>query len=235
MYKNNFVVAIKHKGKILREVNDIVYLPFRAEYSILLKNMSSVKAVATVEVDGVDVIDNNSIIINANDTVELKGFMKGTTVRNKFRFIEKTKKISDYRGDRVEDGFIRVEYRFEKQIKWPVSYPIMPKLNVYGEYHSNLCKQGSLRDDVVYSCSTINDKGITVKGSEVKQDFIVGNTNTLEENSFVIAIQLKGRKKSSGKFVKKPVTVKTKLVCVTCGTKSKSSAKFCRECGTFLE
>ena len=36
-----------------------------------------------------------------------KGFMEGMVARNKFRFIEKTKQISDYRGDRVDDGIIR--------------------------------------------------------------------------------------------------------------------------------
>jgi hypothetical protein len=41
MYKSNFIVAINHKGKILRENGDEVYLPFGSQYSILLKNKSS--------------------------------------------------------------------------------------------------------------------------------------------------------------------------------------------------
>ncbi len=42
MYKQNFVVVVKCNGKILREQDsDVVYLPFGAEYSILLKNKDS--------------------------------------------------------------------------------------------------------------------------------------------------------------------------------------------------
>jgi rRNA maturation endonuclease Nob1 len=37
------------------------------------------------------------------------------------------------------------------------------------------------------------------------------------------------------KPVTKPVTVKHKVKCVTCGRQNKAHAKFCTECGTALE
>lgn len=116
MYKENFVVAIKTKnGKILRELDESVTLPFGEEYSIILKNLNSRKAVVNISIDGQDVLDNDQLLIKPNSETELKGFLTGNIVKNRFKFIKKTKEISDYRGDRVDDSLIRVEYRFEKK------------------------------------------------------------------------------------------------------------------------
>jgi hypothetical protein len=56
-------------------VGNVVYLPFGSEYSIYIKNLSSKKAVATITVDGQDVLNGDGIIINGNDTSELEGFI----------------------------------------------------------------------------------------------------------------------------------------------------------------
>ena len=77
------------------------------------------------------------------------------------------------------------------------------------------------------------DEGITVKGSECDQFFRYGSIGELEQSK-VITIQLRGTT-AGGVQVQQPVTVKTKLECSSCGTKSKSSFKFCPNCGTFLE
>jgi hypothetical protein len=39
---------------------------------------------------------------------------------NRFKFIERTAQIEDYRGIKAEDGLLRVEYAFEKE------YPKVP-------------------------------------------------------------------------------------------------------------
>jgi len=44
----------------------------------------------------------------------LEGYMKNNIARNKFKFIEKTKQIEDFRGNRIDDSLIRVEFTFEK-------------------------------------------------------------------------------------------------------------------------
>jgi hypothetical protein len=107
MYKSNFIVAIKHKGKILRENGDEVYLPFGSQYSILLKNKSSRRSLVSIEVDGENVLAGKSLIISGNTSQEIKGFMRDMSVTNRFKFIHKTKEISDYRGDKIEDGIYR--------------------------------------------------------------------------------------------------------------------------------
>jgi len=117
VYKNNFVAVIKVNGKILREVGEFVVLPFGAEYSILLKNLDSRKAVASITIDGIDVMGGDSVIVPANESVEVEGFVDGLRATNRFKFIKKTEEISDHRGDKVDDGVIRVEYKFEKQIE----------------------------------------------------------------------------------------------------------------------
>lgn len=272
MYKERFIVSIKHNGRILRERNDVVTLPFGSEYSLLLKNLESVRAVVDISIDGEDVLDHKSLILNPNEDFELKGFMKGKQVTNRFKFINKTKEISDYRGDRLDDGLVRVEFKFEKKkvtriveekrvCPWCHCSPCMCPRWVTGwtfyydgGYH---CKDKSSDDfkmyfdggfssdntvmcnfsDVSYTMNNsapLEDEGITVKGSKTRQDFSYGYTKPLEESSSVIVIKLRGTK-SNGTMVEKPVTVRTKLTCPTCGKKSKSSAKFCRNCGTYLE
>lgn len=242
-YRNNFAVAIKHNGKILRELEDLIYLPFGSEYSVLLKNKNSRKAVVDIEIDGQDVLDGNSIIVGPNQSTELKGFMKGSTAKNKFRFIKKTKKISAHRGDRIDDSLVRVEYRFETP----------PPVHNYDQvYYRSPSVQHDWYNTPIASCnlsqSTFSsnvlsksvDTGITAKGSEINQAFERGNVGDLETSSSVITLQLVGRKPSTagpyvGKLVKKPLTVRAKLTCDLCGTKSKSSAKFCRECSNYLK
>lgn len=117
MYQEKFVVCIKSRGKILRDNNGEVFIPFSEEYTILLKNLNSVRALVKISIDSVDVLDNNSIIIEPNQSTELKGFMKGSVAKNKFKFIKKTQEISDFRGDKIDDGIIRIEYWFEKLVE----------------------------------------------------------------------------------------------------------------------
>lgn len=259
VYKENFVAVIKDSsGKILREQGEFITLPFGSEYSILLKNLDSRKAVVSIHIDGNEVTDGK-IIVNPNSDCELKGFLKGNKVRRKFKFIEKTDRISEYRGDRPDDGIIRVEVTFEKKyeevtqkIRWKYEYNDNPwNIQYYTSYVSggfiqNLkpCIMGESGPEYVIPKSELsnsvqvnqvncsNDQGITVEGNDVKQDFVYAQTQPLEDQSTVIIIRLKGHK--NNQKVQKPVYVKTKLQCKICGKKSKSNNKFCPECGTRL-
>ena len=115
MYQEKFVTVVKSEGKILREKNGTVTLPFGSEYTLFLKNLNSRKAQVNISIDGVDVLDGKHLLIDANSDMEFEGFIKGNTSYKKFRFINKTKQISDYRGDKIDDGIIRVEFIFEKE------------------------------------------------------------------------------------------------------------------------
>ncbi len=255
MYKSNFVAVIKRKGSILRENSEgVVRLPFGSEYTILLKNKDSRRAVVDVEIDDRDAA--TGIIIPANTSLELKGFLEGLKVKNRFRFIQKTKEIQEYRGDRLGDGLVRVEYRFEKEQEqpWITVYPPYqpphqpikpiwpgPTWTYHGSETIGNFKGGG-DTCAYYTCNQMTlsntapapDEGITVKGSKTHQGFVYGSVFELESKSSVIILHLRGGTVKRRK-VKRAITVKTRLTCSTCGRKSKSSQKFCGNCGTYLE
>ena len=262
MYKNNFIVVIKCNGKVLRETNGCVRLPFGSQYSILLKNLESRKSVARVSVDGDDTCSGDRIIVLPNTSVELKGKMSNGKVRHNFKFIERTKEISNYRGNKVDDGLIRVEYWFEKEyVEFePSPWILGHQSSVYldrcdGPFTSGGSTSSFNSSDSVTCCCSFTgnsttkrsssntknksnvpktDIGITVQGSKTNQDFVNGYTKPLEKGSSVVVIQLKGST-NTGARLRKEVTTKTRFKCPTCGRKSKSSAKWCSSCGTNLE
>ena len=75
--------------------------------------------------------------------------------------------------------------------------------------------------------------GITVKGSASSQTFRYGALGALEANKYCIILKLRGTD-SKGERVVEAVRVDQKLQCETCGTKNKSSHKFCTDCGSAL-
>jgi hypothetical protein len=258
-FKENFIAVVKHKGKILRERSGSVRLPFGSEYSILLKNLETVNAVAEITVDGKDVLEGNGIIVAPNTSTELKGFMgKGITVRNKFRFIEKTDDIRNFRGDRPDDGIIRIKFRFEKREEptWYVVDPIKPTFPIRPLGGFTKCSSSSayyssdnMSSTVGASASMVNEDGITVKGSKTRQRFNYSSTGTLEDRSHVIVIRLMGSVRhvvpiplknatlisDRSKKVNEPVTTRTKIQCSSCGRRWNSRYKFCPSCSTFLD
>ena len=240
MYKNNFVVAIKHNGKILRETDDKVSLPFNSQYSVLLKNKDSRKAVVMIEVNGEDVLMDNNLILDGGTSQEIKGFMHNMSVTNRFKFIRKTEEISNHRGDRVDDGLISVSYTFEAKKCEPI--PLSPHSDwrrcqpFYKWNQTTYDPMGAVYGVTNLDskcCTSTCEPGITVKGSKVIQEYDYGTVGALENQVSVIVIKLQGTTLNNKK-VKKSVTVKTKIPCQTCGRKSKSNATFCYNCGTYL-
>jgi hypothetical protein len=121
MYQNKMAVSVKVNGKVLRERGETVALPFGSEFSLSFKNLNSVRALATIEIDGVDVT-GTQIIIPANRTVDIERYIKNgnMNVGNRFKFIERTEKIENGpRGIKAEDGLVRIVYEFERE---PIRY-----------------------------------------------------------------------------------------------------------------
>ncbi|RLI63724.1 MAG: hypothetical protein DRO67_05295 [Candidatus Asgardarchaeum californiense] len=243
VYSNKFIAVIKCRGKILREFSsNTVRLPFGSDYSILLKNKETCKALVDITIDGKDVLDGNSLILGSNTSMELKGFMKNSIVKNKFRFINKTKEISNYRGDFLEDGLIEIKYRFEKEptsFLWSTldyTYPRTTWISSDDTVYTNYCSTDY--SSVPLCKSSLSDSGITVPGKVTEQEFTVGSIGEVEMVSHNIIIQLKGEIKSKSKIkrkrITKPITIKTKIKCNTCGRRWKSSLKYCGNCSTYL-
>lgn len=114
MYNNKFVATVKSGGKVLREVGDTVYLPFGCEYSVLLKNLNTVRAEARITIDGEDVLGGNSIIVNPASDLELERYLKDLDKGNRFKFIERTASVEEHRGVGATDGLIRIEWQYER-------------------------------------------------------------------------------------------------------------------------
>jgi hypothetical protein len=308
MYSNKLVTSLKANGKILREFKDTVYIPFGSEYSFLIKNLHSTRAVVNIFIDGEDVVPGG-LVVDAGREVDLERFVKNGNLRegNKFKFIERTESIENGpRGVKLEDGLVRVEFQYEQP---------RPVLNIPDQYwnkqvyNNNLARgfgnsgtSGSTGDwcapagatystseykgttdkftltasgsvsqmnvggvmrGIDYSkngeataqaasaainqvapntteyhdgCATMdwNDVGITVPGSKSEQKFQHVTMGTMEPTKHTMVIKLLGETPGN-KPVLKPVTVKHKPKCVTCGKQNKANAKFCTECGTALE
>ena len=128
MYNQKLVASIKVKGKILREFKDTVYIPFASEYSILLKNLNTVRAVVNVFVDGENAVPGG-LVIDPGRSVDLERWIKNGNLSegNRFKFIERTAAIEEGpRGIKEEDGLIRVEYQFE------LPRPVINVSNIFG-------------------------------------------------------------------------------------------------------
>lgn len=258
MYKNDMVAVVKNNGKILRENGDTVYLPFGSEYSIYMKNLRSRKAKVKISIDGQDVLNGSSVLINGNSEFELERFLEDMDKGNRFKFIQKTEKIQEHRGDKIDDGIVRIEFQYEREIvqapiyqtNWVHSYGtnVRSPLRGTGEWTSTTFNSNVTTDDfsdltgsmvntrsiVPQSVKPLNEEGITVKGSESNQKFVYGSIGILEDEKHVITLQLKGET-STGVEVSEAVTVKSKIVCQTCGTKNDNKNNFCSECGTALK
>jgi hypothetical protein len=115
MYNSKLVASIKANGKVLREFKDTVYVPFGSEYSILLKNLNTVRALINIYIDGDNIVPGG-LVLNAGQEIDLQRAIRNGNMNegNKFKFIERTGKSEDHRGIKIEDGLIRVEYQFEK-------------------------------------------------------------------------------------------------------------------------
>lgn len=232
----------------------VVRLPFGSEYTVLLKNKNSVKAIANVEIDGEDVLQGQSIIVPANQSVEIKGWMQNMKETNKFKFIKKTKEISDFRGDRPDDGILRVEYTFEMPMSyydWPTIVSInneidrnkrtfAPRANIWYTYYGGLTGGSASDGTQTFSCNQVNcsssDDGITVKGQKIEQNYDYGHIGNLEPCSHVIILTLRGERRLNGKrkAVTKTITTRSKIQCPICGRKWKSNMNHCGNCGNYL-
>ena len=251
MYNNKLAVALKSAGKVLREFGETVYVPFGSEYSVLLKNLNSVRVMATVTIDGEDVGDGTRFVIHPNEDMEIERFIKNgnLTEGNRFKFIERTESVEKHRGVGIEDGIVRVEFNFERPRPRPVYYNTSIECSarprsrdVYsksfaptydGEVLTSADSLSISADcaDNVYSANCA-DPGITVPGSVSDQKFREASWFPTETDTHVIILQMLGE--AEGRQVTKPVTVKAKPKCTTCGRVNKATAKFCAECGTSL-
>ena len=289
MYNNKLVASLKANGKILREFKDTVYIPFGSEYSFLIKNLHTTRALINVFIDGDNVVPGG-LVLDAGKEIDLERYVRNgnLTEGNRFKFIERTAGIEQHRGVKLEDGLVRIEFQFEAavQVRTPV---VWTTTNLVQDHYYNGLKVGTssspLRNlwadsatynvggiargadmsngqftgavataavnqyladnnikptssDICYDSSATmdlhNDAGITVSGSKSTQRFSTTYMGAMDPEKHSIVLKLLGETPDN-RPVLKPVTVKAKPKCTSCGRQNKAHAKFCVECGTALE
>jgi hypothetical protein len=248
MYNQKLVASIKANRKVLREFKDTVYIPFASEYSILIKNLNTVRAVVNVFIDGEDQTPGG-LVLNAGQEVDLERSIKNGNLKegNRFKFIERTGAVEQHRGIKLEDGIVRIEYQFERP---PISVNTMPSYQwdsiLRGDRRISASGSTGFTNSATYSSTSaslnsvnvsaqsFNDAGITVAGSKSTQSFSTTYVGALEAEKHSIVLKLLGETPDN-KPVYEAVTVKAKPKCTTCGKQNKATAKFCSECGTALE
>ena len=296
MYGNKLAAAIKVNGKVLREFKDTVYIPFASEYTILLKNLHTTRAVVNVYIDGDNAVPGG-LVIDPGREVDLERWIKNGNLSagNRFKFIERTENIENGpRGIKLEDGLIRIEHQFEQprpvinvsDLYWktadykPWNTPYystnatstgvsgglgdrfsvsasgaINQMNVGGVMRgidtskngeataqaasaavNTYCAQNNITTEIHDGMATMDwcETGITVPGSKSDQKFQTVTMGLMESATHSMVIKLLGDL-GDNKPVTKPVTVKHKVKCTTCGRQNKHNAKFCTECGTALE
>lgn len=192
-YKKAFVAAIKVGGKILRETQDRVELPFGSEYSILLKNLDTVRMQARISIDGKDA--TGWLVIQPGSDIEVERFIEDLDRGNRFKFIERTERIEQHRGIKIEDGLVRIEFKREKmydlpRITYTYSYPnYWPPVGIYGGINQTVNTvndghtvklgglSGVLRGDSSFQ-GMQSSSGALMYMAQSVQDYAQGNQNT---------------------------------------------------------
>jgi len=260
MYTAHLVAAVQVNGKTVREFESNgskeVFLPFGSDYSLYLKNMDTRRAVVSIEIDGEDILDGTQIVLDGNSSTTLEGFLNNSTglVKNQFRFIEKTDKVREHRGEKAEDGLIRIEFQYEEPQPTLYHIPCFYKgIRGSGAGGSPMSPPGTWCSTQSFSADggssayaggqnvnsinnitrSVNDQGITVAGAEAHQQFGRTSVGRLDPEKHVMVLMLRGDT-NQDKPVVQVITTRKKTECPSCGTKSKSSARFCSECSTAL-
>ena len=148
MYQSKLVASLKANGKILREFKDTVYIPFGSEYSFLIKNLNTTRALVNIFIDGDDVIEGG-LVLNAGQEVDLERYVKNGNLKagNKFKFIERTQAIEDGpRGAKLEDGLVRIEFQYERAV--PVTHwnsqPLWRSSPIFGQTSDSVWSTNSI-------------------------------------------------------------------------------------------
>ena len=236
VYGHGLAVAVKVDGRVLREVGGDVFLPFGSEYYVTLKNLSGRRAVVHVDIDGQRMTDGG-LVIDSGKSIDLERAIGGNLLEGrKFRFIEKTAEIEKHRGNRVDDGLVRVTYQFEQPAITTTTWYYPGNITYKGiisRGETSTVGTASAYLSSSVNCSVKNTDGITVEGSKSSQAFRYITVGSLEDETHSIVVRLRGG--IGGEKLASAVTVKTKKTCSSCGRTWPYGQEYCGKDGTYLK
>ena len=242
MFNKNIVAAIQVNGKLIKEENGKVNLPFGCEYSIYLRNISNKKVSINIDIDGEDILDGSSILLYGKEEIKLERFVDNMKEGQKFRFIEMTSDIESFRGNKIEDSLINITYRFEKEIiDFCGSFKINQEIQTFRNNTMDMAINSTslnhslaprvMAGGIEPSC---NEKGITVKGSASKQSFKTGYIGELEYEKNNIVFELFGYQSVNGIEPLEYTIIEDINRCPSCGSIYDTNREYCSQDGTFL-
>lgn len=262
MNNTKLVSAIVVDGKTLIKKDGKSELPFGCEYSLYMKNLENRKVSISVSIDGKDILNGNKIILDSNEDIKLERFLEDLDEGRKLRFIQKTKEIENFRGNRAEDGIIVINYTYERERHSALHVGGISSADLFGSSLGSVhSKYASIRSNSVNStlshsgdvgacfnssvdtsCSVetqslSSEKGITVEGSKSEQKFNRAWIGDLEYKTHVDTIELFGYESKVGIEVAcETIFVKQKF-CPSCGKHYQAGKEvdYCLSDGTYLK
>lgn len=173
----NFVASIKSNNNILREQDKTVLLPFGSEYSIYMKNLDTRKVLVSIYIDGKNILNDNKLVIEPNKVCEIDCFLENIDGKNrKLKFIQKTEKIQQHRGDKIDDGIIRIEFQYEE--------PIPVHLNFYPYGGTSIySKPTTIYDNTYYGSNLESSISCNVSNTTTSISNNLSNTSSFSSKS----------------------------------------------------
>ena len=245
MYKDDCVIAILHKGKVLRETSGDVHLPFGSEYKIRAKNTGTGRVKVKVSVDGTYIHpESNSFIINSGNHLDLERMITDGDLSSgpKLKFVS----LSDGRVQdptNSENGIIKVEF-YREYIRPAIYKYDGPDFDMHWfgtnngdtfKYSTDISNSfncsGDLGDAPVAVAAACpgpvakSSNGATVEGRKSRQAFSLAEDFATVSFPTTLTLTLHGLEKPT--FVE---DTKNKF-CDDCGRKNRYKAKFCSNCG----
>lgn len=149
-----FVTSILHNNQPVREFTEngcrACIVPFGSEYKIRLKNKTNKRCKVKIFIDGMNINynaggDGVSLILYANQSIDLERFIEDFKSGNKFKFVSleegtRTGEIQDPTS--LENGLIRVEFHPEKDLFTTLQWLQYQHLNCWCKLNTCLCEGG---------------------------------------------------------------------------------------------
>lgn len=227
-YSNHAVMSVKDSGgRILRESQGKVYLPYDSEYSLYFKNTAGTRACASITIDGTDILGGHDIIIPAYGNITLERFMLDGS-------LTKGKRLKFVRPDHpdVQDPTSAALGEVVATMYFEAPAPVYIHTNSAGGYGMlrSAFQPKYFADSGTAFCASASDtmqtpigaSGATVEGSASSQSF---QTSSFTKSGAPIYLRLKLMASSE------PVTVHTKNYCNCCGKRINFSDNYCPSCG----
>ena len=237
MYKNGFAMCVMHNGKILKETDRRVTIPFDSHYQVRLINKNSKRCSCDLFINGEKV---ERFRIDRFKSMDIERFIDGNNdMGRKFRFISlKSNDVKD-KND-IDNGLIEAHFYLESNESHireihhyhydhiiredsyippyipPYKYPYTDLIPLSPMYNTD--NSGAV--NLSFSSYNTSNLGATVRGNQSNQKFMNVDDMELENTSVILKLKLFG---GDIELIRQ--------YCAGCGRKSRQGDKYCGNCG----